>query len=91
MVVLVSRCSLYREIATGDIYRQTDTHAQSDYRRRGGLCTGWFRLFSDRFVIALDLLVLVSFVGGRGDIGARVAVSSRERFIGIVGVLLHHR
>lgn len=36
-------------------------------------------------MIALGLLVLVSFVGGSGDIGARVAVSSRERFIGIVG------
>lgn len=33
------------------------------------------------------LLVLVSFVGGSGEIGAQVAVSSSERFIGIVGWL----
>lgn len=31
------------------------------------------------------LMVLVSFVGGSGEIGAQIAVNSRERFNGNVG------
>lgn len=61
----------------------THTHTHKEITGNGGLVHLLVGLFSVRFVVAL--LVLVSFVGGSGEIGAQVSVSNRERFIGIVG------